>query len=279
MNLTGETIFYIVQSVICFSSTIACLIILILYSCSKSLNIYSFKFVFHLTLQNLIKSATLLIPDQINKISPLSCKLTAYLFYASSVSSTIWTFFIALNLYQVIFLRCLDSNKRFKYFMFISLFFPYAFCTIPFYFDLYGPTGVNCLMKNNHLGTLFRFSLYYIPAFLVISACLWIYVKIFKTFHSDVVNTEGERDITRLLYFPLILVFCVVPALAYRVIESCGYTNFYAWLATSCIWSLQGLLDVVAYALTRPIIRFIRINFTTDTNLIETKSFSAYFSN
>ena len=272
MSLTGETIFYIVQSIICFSSTVACLIILILYSCSNSLNIYSFKFVFHLTLQNLFKSATLLIPEQINNISPLSCKLSAYLFYGSSVSSTIWTFFIAFNLYQVIFLKCLDSEKRFKYFMFISLFLPYAFCAIPFYFDLYGPTGVNCLMKDNDIGNIFRLSLYYFPAFLVISACLWIYVKIFKTFHSDVVNTEGERDIMRLLYFPLILIICVIPALVARSMEYFGYENFYVWLFSSCIWSLQGLLDVAAYALTPPIIRSIRINFTTDTSLIETKS-------
>lgn len=278
MDLTRSTVFYIVQSVFCLISSLASLAILVLYCYSNSLKIYSFKFVFHLILQNLIRSAMLLVPVQVIEINHALCSLSAYLFYASALSSTIWTLFIALNLYQVIFLKSLDSERRFKLFLFCALFVPYALCTLPFVFHAYGPNGVNCLLNNNHEGLIFRLLLYYIPTFVACVVCLCIYVRIFRTFYKEISTSTGQKDIIRLLYFPLIMIVCVMPLFIYIIIEYAGYENYYVWLVLSCIWSMQGLLDVVAYALTRPIVRFIKINLTTDTSLLETKSFSVYMS-
>lgn len=278
MDLTSSTIFYIIQSIFCLISSLACLAILVLYCCSNTLKIYSFKFVFHLILQNFIRSVVLLIPVQVYEIHPAFCGLSAYLFYASALSGTIWTLFIAINLYQVIFMKCFNSEKRFKLFLLCSLFVPYSLSTLPFIFDAYGPNGVNCLLKNNYVGLVFRLILYYIPTFVACVVSMYIYIRIFKTFYKEINDTTGQRDIIRLLYFPLIMIVCVMPVLIYIIVEYAGYENYYAWLVTSCIWSMQGLLDVIAYALTRPIIRFIKINLTTDTSLLETKSFSAYIT-
>lgn len=270
---TNEDLLFITQSIANCLSAAACLLVMIIYLSAKPLQNYTFRLVFYLNLNNFIKAISMLIPQSISELSPVLCELDAYLFYSSSLSSLIWTFIIALNLYLIIIIKTIEVEKHFKYYFISSNIFPYFFCILPIFFNTYKPLETNCLLSINKQGNIFRVILYYGPAIIIIILCLLIYLKLYfyiRTLCMNVMNHEARK----LLYYPMILIACVVPIFISRTLQIFNVeSNLYFLVITNSIWTLSGFFDALAYALNKTVLGYIRKKFVLHEKTLSESEF------
>ena len=267
-----ENLLFITQSIGNGLSAMASLFVMIVYLYAKPLQNYTFRLVFYLSLNNFIKAITNLIPQSISQFSIFLCQLDAYLFYFSSLSSLIWTFIIALTLYFIIIIKTINVEKQFKRYLIVSNILPYLLCMLPFISNSYQPAEVNCLLSSTNTGAMFRLILYYGPAFIIILLCILIYFKLYLHIKALCMNAMNKEAL-KLLYYPIILIGCVVPIFISRVIQYYdGDLNRYFFITTNFIWTLNGFFDALAYALNKTVLGYIKKKFIYKENtLIESE--------
>lgn len=247
---------YIFQALTCSLSIAGSFIVIIIYISAKSLRTFPFKLVFWLNLNNLFKSLAIIASPELLNLPSILCKLNAYILYSSSLAGILWTFVIAYKMNKCILQN--NSDLESDYFIYtLNLFLvPFSLCLVPFAFDLYGQSNFNCLLINTNLGEIFRFVLYYLPAFIVTIYCCVVYSRVLKKINRE--NEESNNQILRLVYFPLILIICIGPICVLRIFEVFGVFNFYIYLIFSGLWCLHGFIDALAYAFTPPVIGYLK---------------------
>lgn len=269
-----DLILYSSQAILCSLGAIGCLVVIFIYIRAKLLRTYPFKLVFWLNLSNLFKSLLLLVPVEAEHIGNNICKVNAYIFYSFTLSGLLWTFVIANKMYNSIVLN--QRNLEANYILYIINIFLISFvvCVIPFIFDAYGPNSFNCSFIMGVEGDYFRFFLYYTPASVITVYCIFVYSKVIRRIKE--VREKMSTDLSRLIYFPLILIICVTPMCIFRIFQIFGLYNFYVYTILSCLWCLQSLLDALAYAFTPPVIKYIKYvwNNNSHSNINESDLFS-----
>lgn len=254
MNI--DLILYICQATICSIGVIGCAIVIIIYIRARFLRTYPFKLVFWLNLNNLIKSLMVLIPVEVENTGKNICRINAYLMYSASLSGLLWTFVIANKMYSSIVLNKTDLESNYILYVINIHSFSLIVCIIPFIFDAYGPNNFNCVLIRGVEGDYFRFFLYYVPASVITVYCIFVYSRVFRKIKQT--REKTNNDLSRLIYFPLILIICVAPICIFRLFQIGGLYNPYVYIMLSSVWCSQSFLDALAYAFTPPVIKYLK---------------------
>lgn len=255
--MSSQEILNIIEIILSGISAIACLLVIIIFIIAKPLRNDAFKVIFWLNLSNFLKAFSMMFPSSINETSPAICKILGYTTYSSSVAGFLWTALIAIKAYNSIIKDQNDSKRSHKIYAISFFVFSYSFCALPFFFGSYGPNNTNCLLLNNLNGEICRFTLYFFPAIVTILFCSILYAKIIKHLRDNKPNLE--RDLIRLRYFPLILIFCFTPDIIVRFFQIFGLFSNYVYFIGTFFIRLQGFFDALAYAFTPPVKLYLKL--------------------
>jgi len=244
-----------ILTILCSISFAACLSVIIIYFSCKSLRTLAFKFIFWLNFSNFIKSfAGVMSEGLILEYSEL-CQIDAYFFYSSSLASFLWTSVIANKLYKSMNEAPDSESNLWVYFTSIySLSFSIG--AIPFIFNQYNREYPHCDLKLSRDGDIIRFSIFYIPALLVFIYIGVIYFRVIKVAWKE--NVYSKRDTIRLSYFPLVMVFCILPAFIARVLNFYKMSHPIVNFICLALVYLHGFFDALAYAFTPPVMKFLK---------------------
>lgn len=274
--MNEKEIFNTIEIIVSGISATACLLAIIIYIIAKPLRTDAFKIIFWLNLNNFIKSFTMMFPSSINEVSEATCKILAYFTYSSSLSGLLWTALIAIKAYKSIIQDQEGPKHSLKIFTIIFFILPYSICTLPFFFDSYGPFDTSCVLMNTLDGNIFRFTLYFIPAIIIVLLCFVLYSKILRYLKEKRPNLE--KDFIRLRYFPLILVVCLTPDIIIRFFEIFGLFSYYLYCIGAFLFRLQGFLDAMAYSFTPPVKLYLKLMWENRLNeeITETDLFKSF---
>eukprot|EP00439_Symbiodinium_sp_Y106_P086920 s244_g36.t4 len=122
--------------------------------------------------------------------------------------------------------------------------------------------GMVCWIENTTLGTILRFTTFYLPLWLAIAYSLWVYWCVSQRLRklleqvsvSNADDYEGnafdyQKD---LMYLPLILVFCWSPSSVRRLLDILFPHMGRSLLDYVCVFAgpLQGFLNALVYGAT-----------------------------
>jgi hypothetical protein len=136
---------------------------------------------------------------------------------------------------------------------------------LPAFFDAYGDTGGWCWITRQNTG--WRMVQFYIPLWLVVGYCTYVYINVYRRLKESR-DVGSAKLMTRIMYYPLVLVVCFLPASINRVVEvflmpqlnsdnPSQRLNTYIFIMTLLhvfFTSLFGVSNAIVYGLT-PVVR------------------------
>lgn len=240
-------------------SVVGCLFVVLLFTIAKPLRIYAFRLVFWLAFFDLIKFSCLLVPIfELNSNHNTICGFLGFIYYFSLYHTFIWALAIAITLYQCLILEKENLERFYKYWLGISFFYSTACAAIPLSTNSYGFTYYLCELKYNQIGGIYKFTFFYIPLVIEIFVITYIYGKIYYMYSLKSLRFERELSVRRLLAFPAVMAFCALPAVISDGLIFWNKENQIVVFCAYFLWSLHGFFNAVAYAMTRPVIIYLR---------------------
>ena len=249
-------------------SIISCLFVVVLFLLAKPLRVYAFKLVFWLEFFDLIKFSVYVIPSyDTESLDYTWCSTLALINYFVNYATLTWTLAIACTLYQCLILNIDNVEKYYKFWVVICFTYSITCSVIPLFTHSYGYYWYICGFKSDYLGDIYKICFFYCPLACVIIAITYIYVKIYmkySTSDSSVNSSEKFLSMKRLLAYPLIISLCMIPSIIVEMLLHWGIENFIISIIVLNIWNLHGLFNAMAYALTRPVVIYLKSFFTED---------------
>jgi hypothetical protein len=144
-------------------------------------------------------------------------------------------------------------KKNFKYWAFVSWVLVPILFTLPLTTDSYLRPNSSfqniCTFKTDLFSEIWRFGLFFVPAWsFIILACVF-YHKIHKKFKELNLDSESKKFLNRLFYYPAILIVILLPLSSLRVFNlfktNCMSNLFLEIL--SWIFVLQGLFHALVF--------------------------------
>ncbi|OMJ73216.1 hypothetical protein SteCoe_28161 [Stentor coeruleus] len=237
---------------------IGALSIVIAYLLYKDLRTYYFQAVFYTSIADGLKAIIYFIPISALKISEV-CYLCAITTNYMTITSTMWSLFISVVLYQAIFKSIVKAEKYTK------VWFVIIFCILPLVFLLplitgsYGLVSINCTFKENFSGNMWRIGLFYIPGWIMIFVSVYAYFTIFKRINFELIDTGTKIILRKVILYPLLIIFLFIMLSILRILEiilptSCGLAYFSAFCLS--LYASQGFWNAVIFFRT-PLVRSI----------------------
>lgn len=243
MNPTTEDInTYMVILISNSLSILSSLCIITVYALAKSLRVYAFKIVFYLSLIDLLKSFSMIIPTFNLNSSSFLCNLQAVSYQYFTILSFLLAFQMSLSLYFCIFSSSDTIIKQKFPRRFFILGLASALTFPQFAFHSYGKANSWCWIKEDFY--LFRILSFYLPLWIINLVNILIYFKIVQNFR------EKRSPLGRLVCYPFILILCYLPGTICRVLEIFGSVPDFFIYATVIGDGLCGLINSLCYGWT-----------------------------
>lgn len=265
----GELIYFFMMPG-CILSIFGCLFVILLYSFVKPLRMYAFKLVFWLAFYDFLKFTCLLVPN-FEIESNIVCTIVGFVYYYSNYSTFIWTLAIAVTLYQYLILEIENIEIYYKYWQIFCFLYSAICSSIPLFTHTYGKNLFICELLPDLYGTIYKFSFFYVPVFLILIVITYVYVRIYYKFTVRTSAFENARELSvkRLLAYPLIMAVCLMPGITMNILEIFwGVENNTLILIVMVIWDMHGFFNAVAYSLTRPVTEYLKSIFLNRTSSI-----------
>jgi hypothetical protein len=258
------TIFYTLVGFFSGLSMLGCLFIIVAYFYNPELRVFSFKLIVCLSIAGFGNSLCNLhlayvLPKVLNQTV---CTVQAYLVVYFSLCALIWTFCIALTLYNAVVMHQEDHNALEFYFHVTAWLVPAAVAALPLItdsYDRYDDNNLWCWISKEKrvINHVWRGLAFYIPLWLCILANFYIYYKIRKCLNQEesFITTNSEvvhQLIFRLRLYPLILLASEIGTSFYRLMQLVDekYSdNFELPLIAVTISTLVGLLNSIVYGM------------------------------
>ena len=228
-------------------SVLGCLFIILAYIILPKSRNYCFQIVLIISIADLIRSLTFLVP--INLIySTWLCFLTAALLYCTLVVSIVWTSAIAVTLYQVVIHSQQDFTTYNKYWVFLSI-SGSLLLVGPLYMGDIGTIGTICTFKETLVGDLWRLLLLYVPVWFNIILSLVCYFKIYRHICDIGVEESRKSMLRKFSLYPVVSVLVFTPLSAIRAFETVGApcADSIIYVVVMCIFCLHGFFDCAIY--------------------------------
>ena len=258
-KLSLELITYYSKLPALIISVLGCLFVIVLFIIAKPLRIYAFKLVFWLTFFDLIKFLCLIFPVfELNYNQDSICRVICLVYFFSVYCTLLWTLAIAITLYQCLILEKEGVERFYKYWLAISLVFAAVCSTIPLSTQSYGYEFSTCELKDDLHGVIYKFACFYIPVLIENIVITYIYVKIYRKYSFKNSSFKRDLSVTRLLAYPIIMAVCTIPVIIVDTLSIWNIENYYAIICAYMIWCLHGFFNAIAYAITPPVIFYIK---------------------
>lgn len=239
--------------------------IIICYLKFVNLRSFAFKLVCYMAIATFFLSIAAIIG---NNHSHTICVVQAIIMSYFETSALIWAFLIAfvlhqafLNLKETFQARMIDTYRN--HFLLAGWGYPLLFTILPMTTNSYGEAGGWCwIIDDNPIDIVWRFLQFYIPLWMIMIYCMWVYIRVAREFQRQAQELELEENAPtgskktpvgqRLKLYPLVLVICYFWASINRVYQlfSGGQTVFFLSVLQSVFSSPLGLANAIVYGLT-----------------------------
>lgn len=245
---------YIVNSI----SLVCCLFIIIAYK-AFHLQMFSFRLVVYIAITDLIHSVALMIPAE----TRISCLIQAFCIEYSSLSEILWTAIMAYSIYNAVIHLDPFVERKEKVFLVVGYVLPGILSFLPFFTDSYGQGLGWCWITNKSEEFVWKICLFYMFLVGIFVFNAVIYCVVYRKVSQEMKNSLLEEDdlrinsdlLTRLKFYPIILVVCYITVTIRRVYELI-YPNqhefWLVWLSGLTI-SLAGVLNSIVYGLSKEV--------------------------
>ena len=283
---TSETkIIYFTNVAACSLSILGSLFIIILFFKFKSLRDLPFRLVFYMVIADLLHSVGLILPFFVNDTL---CQLQGYLISYFSLSTILWSAFIA-HAISITIIEQESIAKYEKYYLIFGFIVP----LLCFLSNIYKPYEVAlgwCWIYQStdhhsykfYVDILLRFTTYYIPLWIILCYNTYKYfhtIKYIKTSNIGIANVHfKDLLILKMRVYPVILVLCQFPITIIRVVNFFIIPPWWAFLIAGAATSINGFCNAIAYGLTNQVKDCIKKLLMRKYNPLASQTFSLKFS-
>ncbi|CAG9313294.1 unnamed protein product [Blepharisma stoltei] len=252
---------YIINAAVSSLSLLGSMFIITVYLSFKELRVFAFKLVSILSCLDAIHALAFLIPsyDENNSHSPL-CQLQSVALTFCTLANVLWTAMIALALYlAVIHEKRLGEHYKW-YALIFAVLVPLCISWLPYITDSFGTAQGWCWIDDSKKwGTIWRYSLFYGPLWIVIPFNIIVYFKVIKKIQLEIGNVSEQQQMRkqlmrRLVMYPIILVICFTPVTISRVWEifvDCPPREMS--VISGFFTCINGLLNALVYGMTKSV--------------------------
>lgn len=236
--------------------------IVICYLKFRDLRNFAFKLVCFMSICDMCSSVAKLLgnPGGDDPITQTAlCTFQALLLSFFELGSILWSAAIAFTLHMALLRRMpsFQSNvigqQMYKYHVIIWTFVAVE-VLLPLTQQAYGNTVGWCWIKNEKDVYHWRLIQFYIPLWIAVFYCMFVYIKVFFRLKESR-DAGSSRLMTRIMYYPLVLVVCFGPATIHRLFEFFTQkTSFTLAMFHAVFSSVFGLSNAIVYGLT-PVVR------------------------
>lgn len=248
-----------------------------IYLVCKNLHQYSFRMIFVLSIFDIGISTAFCIPTYDSNGSSAECQSQAIILNFFSLSSALWTTYIASSLYAIIVKNSMFFEKYFRHTLVSILVMSLATTLIPVISKSYGKVAGWCWIpaRGLNIGFYERMFLFFIPLWFVILFNLFLYVIIIRRLSKNLIDQNIINSLSRkLVYYPLISVICFLPYTLKAVLETLEVQFVYQYdfqftLISGISRSTIGLLNAIVYGNTRIVKKTIKQRLSGDAIALE----------
>lgn len=232
-----------------FFGALSMIVVFIKYT---ELRTYSNKLICNLAISQFLSSITNFIPLPLME-NDLVCLGVGITYNCLQLVSIIWAFALVCTLYLLIGKPAGVYKKNYKYWLVFSwIFIPLCYL-LPLSTNSYSTPEKSlnntCTFKNDPVSQVWRFSLFFIPAWIFIIISFVLYYKVYKKLIQLRLQGESKEFVGRLFYYPTILIAFLIPLSIIRVLslftKNCISQTILQIL--SWIFSIQGLFDAIIF--------------------------------
>ena len=231
--------------------------IILTYARFKHLRRIAFELIVYLSVADIGSNVTYLMGNP--KPHTMACQAQGFLQQMFEMASVLWTLVIGYLLWQNVDRERKAFSGAHARKQIHALVWGTALLSalLPSTTRSYGSTGAWCWVRGDSTGTVWRFSIFYGPLWLCMSANGFFYyrvrrkLKILNSFAAGAQATKLKRLSSTLRYYPLILIFCWTIPTINRVYNSVTDNGSY-WLTimSRCTIGMTGILNATAYGNT-----------------------------
>lgn len=244
MNIGNEdTKVYLIILVTNSISALSCMFIITIFILAKSLRVYAFKLVLYLSLLDLAKSLSMIIPTFLEDSEDLWCRFQSIAYQCFTIMSFLIALLMAVSLYLCVVSNTENVDKRKLQNLALFLMITGGLTLPQVFLDAYGRANSWCWIKKKYF--LFRMTSFYGPLWVVNIINLLVYWKVIKSFRKN------QAPLGRLIFYPFILIICYIPGTICRVVEEVtGESYDYLIYAMVAGDGLCGFVNSVLYGFT-----------------------------
>jgi len=264
-------LFYILNGISAMLSIIGSIAVIVTFIMFPQLRRFFSRLIVYLAISDLWLCTSMLM-GQSRAPHYTKCMVQSCLGVFFGLASIIWTVIIADCLRRVLIVRDLSFESKLEGRLHIITWGVSFLATVAaLSAGVLGPAGMICWIRNTAGGILMRLATFYLPLWLGVGYCLWIYWQV-SSLLLEVQDTQNSTDtnghspsgsrpqdlerqrwyLRSFFILPLILVFCWMPSTLRRLADiffpDIGWTP----LDYLCVLAgpLQGALNAVVYGAT-----------------------------
>lgn len=193
-------------------SSLAVIFVCLKYNFARVL---SFRILFFMSINDVIRGAITLFPK-----TSKYCGIILFIQNATYMSNLAWATCLSFILFQIIVKELENFSKYFIYWLIYCIIFIPTVQILPLITKTYTENDNTCLFQFNLTGTIFRYSLVYIPGTLMLIIMLILYIKVYKKIKLVGVETVKSLIFDMGFIYPLIIAVTCVPLAIARTVET-----------------------------------------------------------
>ena len=234
-------------------------LIIFLYFKVKSLQFYALKLVVWISLYDLLNSVIILIPPQAQSFDE-KCNILGFFLYFTVISSLIWNLVISVSLYQIMIWQVESPEVFYKFWLVFTFMFSSLVSIIPIFTSSYSSISGLCVLNYKNPGIWLHLVLIYSIETIVCVLLFYFYVRVYlKLKENSLLEVEDEeKHYEKILVFPLITALCLVPVIVQKTLVPFGIESFFFDVFAQAMFSLKGFFNTINYALTGPVLVYLR---------------------
>lgn len=208
----------------------------------------AFKILLYISINDSLRSFIGLFPPELIYNSYL-CSILAFTSYTVFISNIIWACSLSCTIYQIIVLENSEFEKYHKYWFILAYFITIGINLLPFITSSYGYSDHVCELKEDLIGSIWRFAVFYIPASILFTISGVLFYKTYKK--VKLMRSDAMKSIIyeRGFIYPAAIAAFIIPYGLVRVFQFFikNYTLDLVAFAFYIICILHGCVNAIIF--------------------------------
>lgn len=238
-------------------SIVGTLVMMVAYLCYPRLHNFTYALVFWMALAECLYSASNMLGTP--AAGSVLCYVQAYTQSYFMLAAVFWNLLVSYVLKNAVLRpgKIFGISGRMRLFHAYAWGIPAVLVALPMATESYGDATGWCWIKDDLAGEFWRFFQFYFPLWAVMGYSINVYISMRGALATAKTNAYFKNT---LAYFPLILVFCWLPASVNRLqnVADQGRPLFWLYVMQVAFSNMLGFVHFVAYGCTRPVWEALR---------------------